>query len=279
LTDTTTSGQAIIPLARGGLIPYFVLAYGFTWSFHFAIPLLGWEFSLNKVGPASLYMIGLLGPLFGAVVVTAHAGGRDAVKTLLASALQWRFPFRWYAVALFTFPLVSFSAIVYFERGLLFNPLAYLTFPVAALVAQLWVVIGEEYGWRGYALPRMQTRLGSLGASLLLGVLWAGWHLPMFFVPGSMQYAESFLPSYALYNVFTITTTILMTVLYNRSWGSVLPCMLLHASLNATAFSVTIPSEVAGPQPLIGLILIAAIYLLPRPFFGAGGNVARENAD
>ena len=74
-TKRTNSDGRPFSTSAGALVAYFALAYGFTWSFHLTIPLLGWEFSMDRVGPLLLYIFGLLGPLFGAVVVTWRIGG------------------------------------------------------------------------------------------------------------------------------------------------------------------------------------------------------------
>ena len=250
-----------------GLVPYFVAAYGFTWLFHGSIRALGLTFSVELKPATALYMMGLLGPLAGALSVSMYYGGRKAASELLRSALRWRFGVVWYLCALFLIPGMLFVSIVLLNRGIP-HPSEWLTFPALLIAGQLWVVIGEEYGWRGFALPRLQARFGSLGASLVLGFLWSSWHLPMFFTPGSPQYTETFWFSYLQYVGAITLVTIIMTMLYNHARGSVLVCMLLHASLNIAAFSIQVPPE-AMPIILVleVLVLIASIILLPRPLF------------
>jgi membrane protease YdiL (CAAX protease family) len=252
---------------NAGLVPYFVAAYGITWLFHGSIRALGLTFSMGIEPATALYMMGLLGPLAGALIVSLHYGGTKAASELLRSALRWRFGVVWYLCALFLIPGMLFVAIVLLNRGIP-HPSEWLTFPALLIAGQVWVVIGEEFGWRGFALPRLQARFGSLGASLVLGFLWSSWHLPMFFTPGSPQYTETFWFSYIQYVGVTIFISIIMTMLYNKTNGSVLVCMLLHASLNIAAFSIKAPPE-AVPIVLVleVLVLIASIILLPRPLF------------
>ncbi len=208
-----------------------------------------------------------------------YYGGRKAASELLRSAFRWRFGVVWYLCALFLIPGILFVSIVVFNRGIP-HPSEWLTFPALLIAGQIWVVIGEEYGWRGFALPRLQARFGSLGASLVLGFLWSSWHLPMFFTPGSPQYTETFWFSYLQYVGAITLVTIIMTMLYNHARGSVLVCMLLHASLNIAAFSIQVPPE-AVPIVLVleVLVLIASIILLPRPLFGrnSSSNLAGES--
>ena len=255
---------------HGGLVLYFVAAYGLTWLFHGSILALGLPFTM-ELGPAmALYLLGILGPLASALFVSSRYGGREAAGELLRSGLRWRFGVVWYLWALFLFPGMYFVSIVLLNRGVP-HPSEWLSFPVLLIVGQVWVVIGEEFGWRGFALPRLQARFGSLGASLLLGFLWSTWHLPMFFTPGSPQYTETFWMSYLPYVGAITFVTVVTTMLYNQTRGSVLVCMLLHASLNAAAFSIQVPSGIA--PYILGLevlVLVAAIALLPRPLFRRG---------
>ena len=88
--------------------------------------------------------------------------------------------------------------------------------------------LGEEIGWRGFALPEFQKRLGSLGGSIIVGILWAVWHLPLFFTPGSNQYGDSLIPY-----IYVLTCwTIVMALFVGKARGSILPGILLHESAN-----------------------------------------------
>ena len=264
--ETGLSDQA----RNSGLLLFFVLAFGITWFLHLAIPVLGIPFSLEFTSPAvGLYMLGLLGPLVAALCVSAHAGGRDGVRRLLASGLQWRFGIAWYACALLTVP-----ALMLINLGLVSSDLPrdfdWLRFDILLVVGQIWVVVGEEYGWRGFALPQLQVRFGSLGASLIIGLLWASWHLPMFFTPGSPQYTQTVASTFVGYVLIVSCWSIIMTVLYNRTGGSVLACMLFHAMLNIAAFTLYVPSEFDLMRWLYIPVVLVAIILLPRPLFKSG---------
>ena len=251
-----------------GLLAYFLIAFGFTWILHVAIPVLGIPFSMDLSSPAIvLYMLGLLGPLVGALGLSACVSGKKGVLKLFASGLQWRFPVTWYLLALFTVPILV-SLDLALNLGDAPEDFAWLTVEPLLVVGQVWVVVGEEYGWRGFALPRMQRRMGSLGAALALGALWAAWHLPMFMTEGSPQYATDVMPAFLMYLYVVVCWSIILAVLYNRTGGSVLACMLFHASLNIAAFSIHVP---AGPRylPILFLpVALLSIPLLPRPLFG-----------
>ena len=252
---------------NSSLLLFFVLAYGFTWSLHLAIPILDIPFSLELTSPAlGLYMLGLLGPLVAALCVAARVDGRVGVRRLLASGVQWRFGITWYACAVLTVPTLMFVnlALVFPDLPKDFD---WLRFELLFVVGQIWVVVGEEYGWRGFALPRLQVRFGSLGASLIIGFLWASWHLPMFFTPGSPQYTPTFLSAFVNYVTIVICWSIIMTLLYNRTGGSVLACMLFHAMINIAAFTIYVPAEFDLMRWLYVPVILVVIVLLPRPLF------------
>jgi len=89
----------------------------------------------------------------------------------------------------------------------------------------------EELGWRGVALPRLQAACGGTVASLVIGVVWAVWHLPLFAIPASSQYGQAFLP----YAVAVLASSVVLTWLFNATGGSVLLAMVFHASVNASS--------------------------------------------
>jgi membrane protease YdiL (CAAX protease family)/catechol 2,3-dioxygenase-like lactoylglutathione lyase family enzyme len=252
-----------------GLVLYFVLAYAITWTFHLAILALGVPLDLpSPSGGAVLYGLGLLGPLAAALLVSIRQSGASGVQRLLLGALRWRLGWLGYLAALFTMPglLLALLAVHAALGGNAPAPwLPVSASGIAGLVAsQAWVVIGEEYGWRGFALPRLVDRWGALGASFVLGPLWACWHLPMFFVPGSLQYGSSF-PQFL---VGLVLVTVMMTSLYLNTGRSALSAMLFHASLNISASSIRLPSDLDPVSGLVFVLPIAvALWLLPRPWF------------
>jgi membrane protease YdiL (CAAX protease family) len=254
---------------ENALPAYFLIAFAFTWSFHIAIKFLGVPFTFDLTSPAmGLYLFGLLGPLVAAVLVSALLYGGAGVRALLAKGAKWRFPLRWYLVAIFSIPLLNLLNVVLFYDSVP-PDMGWLVVVPVLIFGQIWVVIAEEFGWRGFALPRLQDRFGSLGASLILGPIWALWHLPMFFIEGSPQYSDNIPVSLAMYTVIITFTTIIFTMIYNRSGGSVLACMLLHAFFNIAAFTIQVPPDVNITALLIIALGVVSIWFLDRPFFGS----------
>ena len=206
---------------RYPLTTYFVLAYALSWG-------------LVLLTPVSLVFAcgALFGPAAAAVIVTGIEEGRTGVRTLLRRAVQWRVGWPWYTVALGLPFLLGLAAV-----GLhLLLGASYAFQPGGPLLLSLLLgvlVIGEELGWRGYALPRLQARYGGLGASLLLGGLWATWHLSNATIPGLERYWYAF----GAFALFVLPQTVLFTWISNHKRSSVLPAWLFHQAIN-TAGSV-----------------------------------------
>jgi membrane protease YdiL (CAAX protease family) len=249
------------------LFGYFGCALGFTWLIHFSISFFGIPFTMDISNPGMhLYLVGLAGPLVAAVTITAVKTGKAGVRSFFAQGLKWRFPIRWYVFAIFTIPMLSLLNILIFNDRIP-EDFSWLVVEPLLIGGQLWVVLAEEFGWRGFALPRLQSLYGSLGATLVLGPLWAIWHLPMFFIEGSPQYSENVPAAFLLYMLIITCISILLTVVYNRTQGSVLACMLLHGFLNISAFTIRVPPESNITMYLIVGVALLSIALLDRPLF------------
>jgi membrane protease YdiL (CAAX protease family) len=141
---------------------------------------------------------------------------------------------------------------------------------LGAILVSTGVQAGEEVGWRGYALPRLATHLGLGGASVFLGVIWALWHLPLFFLPGAGSEGQSF-PIYLLH---VTALSVAMSWLYWKAEGSLLLVMLMHASVNNTTGLVPAAvSNAVGPMSFggslvawatVGVSWVVALLLLWR---------------
>jgi membrane protease YdiL (CAAX protease family) len=201
---------------RHQLIVFFILACALTWPL---IPLVSvsplWGF------PA------LFGPALAAIIVAAVKDGRAGLRDLLGRLVRWRVGVRWYAVALGLPMVLSFTAaglhfLLGAQTSVNFGGLSVLNFVVFVLI------VGEELGWRGYALPRLLAQRSALAASLILGALWGAWHLPTFFVPGAPQYGLPF----SVFVFLTMAYSIVIGWVYVHARGSVLIASLLHGAIN-----------------------------------------------
>jgi uncharacterized protein len=149
------------------------------------------------------------------------------VKQLLSRVGIWRVGVRWYVIALGLPTVLALAAAgLYYAGGgsalVQMGAVSVLDFVVFVLV------VGEELGWRGYALPLLLEKRSAVVASLILGVVWGLWHLPTFLVPGTPQYGLP-LPAFVL---LTVEYSILMTWVFLHTKGSVLLATLFHGAIN-----------------------------------------------
>jgi CAAX protease family protein len=231
-------------LARHPLTFYFIIAYAGTWLVElpyvlsedgagllpFSSPLLTWTL------PLSIFT----GPFLSAFVMTGATEGREGVDRLLRRFVLWRVGLRWYLFALVGIPvLVVFSVVIMPGALESFQGLAALALPLPMLGLFAYIfffggALGEEPGWRGFALPRLQSLHGPLVASLILGPLWGLWHLPLFWTPWNELTALNVV----VYVLAITCLTIMYTWAFNNTKGSVLIAILIHATFNWTTVAV-----------------------------------------
>lgn len=218
------------------LTAFFALAYLLSWSY--------WLVTLGIMGRGTLawFVPGAFGPPVAALVVTGVVEGRAGIGAFLRRWIRWRVAPRWYLVALMGLPTVGLLVGLRLGDGTGrfagTGPSVAVTY-LATL--SFLVVLGggqEEPGWRGFALPRMQASMGPVTASVLLGLLWGLWHLPVFvLVPGYNSAGPgvtSIVTSLLVFTAFgAVGQSLILTWLFNNTRGSVLLAMLAHASLNA----------------------------------------------
>lgn len=222
------------------LSAYFVMAFGFPWLLWGLLLDLSAEglgvFSFHPPVTLAIVIGPFIGPTLAAFTVTAVLEGRTGVGRLLGRYRQWRV-----RPALYLFAIFGTLASCMLAVGILYPGAAVQipqTWPqvfvwyLPALVIMLVISgpLGEEPGWRGFALPRLQARFGALTGSLLLGVAWALWHLPLFLVAQWRGSADLL-----LYVLGGASLSVILCWLYNSTAGSLLLAMLFHASELATA--------------------------------------------
>lgn len=180
-----------------------------------------------------VFLLGVFAPGLFAVALVAWDEGRAAVGLLLGRVVRWRVDLRLYAFALLLMPLTKLGVAVLYRALTGAWPRWGETNPVLLVAATILSTLGqagEEVGWRGYLLPRLTERTGLAWASLIVGVVWAVWHLPLFFAPGADTYHQSF-PSFALQ---LTAYSIALAWLYWRTEGSLLLTMFMHSAFNNT---------------------------------------------
>ena len=269
-----------IGLKRYPLVAFFVLTYAISWAL--------WAPSALSISENELFRVaGGFGPTLAALLLTLTREGWDGLRQLLKRLLIWRVNVVWYAISLFgTAVIVALGIGLYVllggSRASFSDPqpwhVAFIAFPYVLLTS----VLGEEIGWRGYALPRLQARHSALDSSLILGLVWNLWHLPLFAMAGNFHQD---LPL-SLFLLQSLVLTLLMTWVYNHTRGSLLMAHLFHTASNVTFFMLPIlPTETGGTlRPLwLALGIACAITLVIVWVYGperlAHGPIPRTPSD
>jgi membrane protease YdiL (CAAX protease family) len=218
------------PRSLAQLLAFFALSFALAWIFFFAVA----SQSGSALSPIQgvLATLGAFAPGVSAVLLTWRAEGRAGVERLIAPAFRWQVAARWYVFALFYLLGIKLLAAVVLRVTTGHWPrfgtdnLGIIPFAIAI---STFFQAGEEIGWRGYALPRLAERMGLSLASLALGVIWASWHLPLFYARG----ADKFQQSFGVYALTVIAMSVAAAWLFART-GSLWIVMVMHAAVNNT---------------------------------------------
>jgi membrane protease YdiL (CAAX protease family) len=233
-------------LRRYPLTSYFAIAFLFAWILEVPLALSAQgilPFTIPKTGVAIVVVAATFGPTVGAFVMTGVIEGKAGVVHLLRRYVQWRVGIQWYLFVLVGVPLIIVLGTIVVPGALAsFQPILgplLIAYPMAfVLTFLLGGPLGEEPGWRGFALPRLQERNGPLWGSVILGVLWALWHFPLFW---SGVWTPPTIPNMIMFTVMITMLTIMMTWVFNHARGSLLITMLMHASFNTFANKMAAP--------------------------------------
>jgi uncharacterized protein len=261
-TSTPRAAHTQSLVRRHPLISFYVLTYAVSWLLWAPLVIFG-----DRVPGSLAFILLLLGSLVPStmgVLFVALLRGRSGVRTLLGRLLHARIGLRWYlAVVALTMlaPLaVGMSILMGGDTPVVDNTVfgvlflfAFMIFPGSAL--------GEELGWRGFVLPRMQARHSALKASLLIGILWGPWHLPLW-LTGSEGHPISL---YVPFVVAVVASSVFYTWLYNNTGGSLLIVVLYHAASNLpiTVLITPLGSQMAQPFLIyVALTVVAAAAIV-----------------
>lgn len=256
-------------IRRHPLTTYFVLAFGISWVLisplvFSALGLLSFNISPHW------HFLGALGPLLAALISTRSADGHAGLVTLVDAMGRWRVGFVWLSVAVFS-PLLLFVVAALLVRAV-GNPwpdfsklsapeYANFEWMFGSLLSALAYGIGEEAGWRGFALPRLQKNHTALMATLILSICWALWHIPMFF------YRFEFGVGQVIgFFIGLCAGAIWLTFLYNSTGGSVFIVATWHALWNTVNIvGLVISAEIVSVMSAIVMVAAVVIIIVWRP--------------
>lgn len=247
---------------------FFALALALSWGVWVPLGLTGGGVDLGYAGAILAVTVGAFGPLVAGAVVTWAAG--DSLRAWAGQVLRWRVQPRWYLVALGV-PVVLMLVTTAVYAALVntvdwsvigrYLPVYLINLPL------VFLVFGgqEELGWRGFALPALLERFDPVVSSLVVGAVWAAWHLPMYAAP-AVGYAgipaAGYEGSWSIYLLATLAVSVVYTWLYLNTGRSVLLAMVLHASWNATTPinpSLEALRELPGPALDVQAWVFAAV--------------------
>ncbi|EMA07898.1 type II CAAX endopeptidase family protein [Haloarcula marismortui] len=218
------------------VVVFSALAIGLSWTVWIAT----FSITTARSGLGMLgIVLGAFGPGAAGAVVTRLRG--ESVRAWLATIFDWRRPLRWYGLAI-AVPVVGALGVAVVVFSLVGLPDSSSLGQLAPLflfnlvLATLFTGGNEEFGWRGFALPHLQKRFSALTASVLVGGVWALWHVPMFVY-------DVYPHSPVLYTASVVCFAVILTWYYNASDGSVLGAVLFHGTLNA---AVNVPGQAVG---------------------------------
>lgn len=246
---TTTPRHSADDLTRHGemsmrsLGPFFAIAFGLAWGL-LALMILFTSQIEAAFGPVSgtnpFFILAVYSPGIAAVLlVWWHYGTKGLIRFFRRLTL-WRMPLGWWAFLLIGIPAVKYLGAVI--NGTIGDPVPfspwYTLLPMLAITLFIGPV-GEEFGWRGVALPLLQRRFAPLWASLILGTIWGVWHLPTFVLGGTPQSAWSFGP----YVLGVLALGVIVTPMFNAARGSILIPILFHFQMNLPIWPEAQPWE------------------------------------
>jgi membrane protease YdiL (CAAX protease family) len=270
------AADAVEPEAVRAPIAFFVLTYASSWAC-FAAAAVTVRADASGAGTrlaaGAFGAIGTISPSIVALALTARTEGIEGLRSLLGRMFKWRVDFRWYAFAALYFAGIKIGvALVHRIATGMWPRFGIEPWYVLAVATVLSTPVqaGEEIGWRGYALPRLATRTHLARGSLLLGIVWAVWHLPLFFIRGTSNYGQSF----PLFTLQVVAISVPMAWLYARTGGSLLLVMLMHSADNQMR-NIVPSAEVGASHPLglstylpawltVALLWIFGLYFLWR---------------
>jgi membrane protease YdiL (CAAX protease family) len=260
--STAPSNHLVQAMRQHPLLFYFLLAFAFSWAYELLVfGVLHVPFNLFSNVPV------ILGPTLAAFLMIAVTQGRAGIRQLLRLYVLWRVGISWYLVVLLGVPVMLL--LPYLIQPGAFNAfripgisywLSYLIVYLSTLV--FGGPLFEEGGWRGFALPRLEQCSGPLLGTLVLGVLWGLWHLPLFlFTPGYNGAGTGFigiLGPFVIFVISVIAMSYVFTWVFNNTRGSLLLAILLHTSINTASLMVfyLFPSLPGGQLPAWELTLV-----------------------
>jgi uncharacterized protein len=222
---------------KNPVITYYAIAFGWTWMIVFLLILTGQTRDLSNITP--LFIIGGIisgiSPSIAAFIVSRFLDGEDGVRKLKAG-FKTKSPFKLYTLALL--PVPTIAALTIFMSNHLVRPYELKIVAPMIIMGLVWPLFsssGEEFGWRGYILPRLLLTHTPIKASIVLGIIWEIWHLPMHYI-AYKNFGSFMIPAFLTIGFINLTLqSIIMTFIFIKSKGSIKLMILYHYTITASS--------------------------------------------
>jgi membrane protease YdiL (CAAX protease family) len=270
MNNSTTSKKGKSTMKTKTLIPFLVITFGLSWGIaalliFFTDQVVAIFGEITSSNP--LYILMAYSPgIAGAFLVWRHYGLKG-LGSFFRRLTLWRMPLVWWLYLIVGIPIIAYLAAAL--NGTISDPFPFSPwYQVFPALAQSFFLLGtmEEFGWRGIAQPLLQRRLAPFWAGLIVGIIWATWHLPVFLFGGGVQYG-----TWAVVPFFggVIALSIILTPMFNSSRGSLLIAYLYHFQVMNPIFPDTQPWD----NLLFGIAAVIIVILNRRTMFKRGAGV------
>jgi len=251
------------------LVSFLALTFGLSW-----VPMALFMIFPDQLTPIfgeistsnPFFLLAVYAPGISGIFLVWRHYGLKGVGSFFRRLTLWRAPIQWWLFLLLGIPVIVYAAAAI--KGTINDPFPFspwiMFFP--ALVQSLLLgPMGEEFGWRGLALPLLQRRFTPFWASIILGVVWAVWHAPAFVMSGTPQSAWSFGPFF----LGLIAITVILTPLFNASRGSLLIAILYHLNIMNPIF----PDAQPWDSYLLAIAAVVIVFVNRRQMFQRGSGM------
>jgi len=235
---------------------------------------------------SALFLIAAFSASLAGIILTAIVSGKGGLRELFGRLLIWRVGIGWWAFALFALGLMFLGGMVLAAvfsgsaLNLRFAQPLYMFIPLLVIRTLTDSGLGEELGWRGFLLPRLQARYSALAASIIVGIVWGLWHWPLFLMEGLPPYYEfgqmvGVIPGIlALVFFLTVPWSILFTWMYNNTKGSLLLACVFHGS--QAWFTIMVDPD-NMMIPYLGYMAIMTVTAIVVVLISGAKNLSRTN--
>ena len=256
------------PMTIKSLTPFLAITFLLTWGLS-ALLILFYDQIVAIFGEISttnpLYILAVYSPGFATFFLVWHHYGLKGLGSIFQRLTLWRAPMTWWLFLILGIPVFFYAGA--FIKGTINDPLPfspwYQVLPALGLALFLGPI--EEFGWRGLALPLLQRKFAPFWASLILGLIWAAWHIPAFLMSGTPQSSWAFVPFFA----GVVAISVVITPLFNASRGSLLIAVIYHFQMMNPIW----PDAQPWDSLLIIIAAVIIVWLNRRTMFHRGDAV------